>query len=592
MLSTMDPDVFGVASLDALGYTRQAWGLARRLRQFRPGASTILTEIAPLVQEAFEGVHGSMYYDGFRYYAAPNDASGVVVIVTYAGDEKTAKRQASIFAREAEALKKIGRALNMNQSVVPLCYAAVHEIASVGGLAAVLLWTLEQDSGSLVLTASTGANRSGTMALAKLSSLGGSSCVAELVAGNRQPFFLPRVKEHVITSELEGRFCYLDPGGISAWPLITGGNLIGVLELIGREGDDHFEEHLELFQTVAEHLALAINSAILFENFEQLASHDPLTGMSNHRAMHEFLNLRLAESQRTHAEIGLIMIDVDHFRSFNEEEGHDTGDQVLKLVAETIKSIVRPYDLAARYGGEEFTVILPGSGRESTHTIAERIRQKMESSLFETRSGRQRHVTVSIGYSVYPHTTTDGGSLLRAADAALYEAKRAGRNRSVFYEGRFEDKQDCETMELEPLWHWLPAAQRGERRATLDRMEPYLIGLGGALRLSKNQLQMLRGMLLIESYYRFARKQNDAKKLRALEKLAPYRVLEPLLLALDERFDGRGPQGLSGSRIPLLSRALDVLLSFVGDGGRTFVEDAGRYDAEIVAMLSALEDAA
>lgn len=593
MLASMDPDVVGVAILDALGYTRKAWGLARRLRWFRPQESAILTEIGPMIQAAYEGVHGSLYVDGYRFYAAAaeNTSSTVTVLATYAGDERKALRQVDLYSREADALKKIGRALNMNQSLVPLCYAAVHEIASVGELAAVLLWTVDPLEPFLELAASTGANRMGTQSINKLSVGGGGSCVAELVAGNRQPFYLPSVKGHVMTAELEGRLCYLEPGPVSVWPLVTGGNLIGVLELIGREGDSHFEEHLELFQTIAEHLALAINSSMLFENYERLATHDPLTGLANHRTMHEFLNLRLAESQRTNAEVGLIMIDVDHFRSFNEEEGHETGDQVLRLVAETIRSVVRPYDLAARYGGEEFTVILPGSGRESTQTIADRIRTKMEAIPFTTRSGRQRHVTVSIGYSVFPHTANDAASILRAADGALYEAKRSGRNRVVFAEAAILDQVE-EGTTLESLWPWVPASTREAVRARLARLEPVLISLGTALHLSKNQLQILRGLLIVEGHYRLCLARADKRKLRALEKLGEFRLLEPSLAMMDERFDGNGPLGLSGTRLPLLGRLMAILVAFDAEGGDAFARDDGRFDPEIVALLMQMKDAA
>lgn len=594
MLSSMDPDVVGVAALDALGYTRKAWGLARRLRWFRPQESAILTEIGPMIQAAYEGVHGSLYVDGYRFYAAAADSSGstVVILVTYAGEERKALQKVDLYSREADALKKIGRALNMNQSLVPLCYAAVHEIASVGELAAVLLWTISTQEALLELAASTGANRSGTQSLTKLSIGGGSSCVAELVAGNRQPFYLPSVKSHVMTADLEGRLCYLEPGPVSVWPLVTGGNLIGVLELIGREGDSHFEEHLELFQTIAEHLALAINSSMLFENYERLATHDPLTGLANHRTMHEFLNLRLAESQRTNAEVGLIMIDVDHFRSFNEEEGHETGDQVLRLVAETIRSIVRPYDLAARYGGEEFTVVLPGSGRESTLTIAERIRSKMEAVPFVTRSGRQRHVTVSVGFSVFPHTAADAASLLRASDGALYEAKRSGRNRVVFAESSILEQAEGEGTTLDALWPWVPPAGREAVRERLQRLEPFVISLGASLHLSRNQMQILRGLLIVEECYRSTCQRGDKRKLRSLEKLSEYRLLEPSLATLEERFDGRGPQGIPGSRLPLMGRMLAVLLAYDTGGAAALKADPGRYDPEIVALFMAHQHAA
>ena len=135
-----------------------------------------------------------------------------------------------------------------------------------------------------------------------------------------------------------------------------------------------FEEHLDLFETVSEHLALALNSTALYESAEKSALQDALTGIANHRAMQDFLHTRLEEARRSGQELGVVMIDVDHFRIFNEEHGHNAGDDVLRLVGETLRNCVRPYDLAARYGGEEFTLILPGAGRLGALSLAERCR--------------------------------------------------------------------------------------------------------------------------------------------------------------------------------------------------------------------------
>ena len=112
----------------------------------------------------------------------------------------------------------------------------------------------------------------------------------------------------------------------------------------------------------------------MFESVEKLAAFDPLTGIGNHRTLQEFLHRRILEAERSEGTIGAIMLDVDHFRRFNEEEGHDAGDSVLKMVADVLRACVRPYDLAARYGGEEFTVIMPGVDKETTESVAERIR--------------------------------------------------------------------------------------------------------------------------------------------------------------------------------------------------------------------------
>jgi diguanylate cyclase (GGDEF)-like protein len=118
------------------------------------------------------------------------------------------------------------------------------------------------------------------------------------------------------------------------------------------------------------------------------------------------------------------MVDVDHFRRFNEEAGHDAGDRVLKQVAKALATCVREYDLAARYGGEEFTLILGGVTADQAFAIAERARMAVEDL---------GGVTASFGCAVFPDVAFDAAGLLKAADQALYEAKRLGRNRTVVY---------------------------------------------------------------------------------------------------------------------------------------------------------------
>jgi|CXWL01.1.fsa_nt_gi hypothetical protein len=220
------------------------------------------------------------------------------------------------------------------------------------------------------------------------------------------------------------------------------------------------------------------------------------------------------------------------------------------------------------------------------------MRKKIEAAPFETRTGRQRHVTVSMGYAVFPHTASDAGSILRAADGALYDAKRSGRNRVVFYEGRFEDKHEGETLSLDAIWTWIPEKQRRKMREKLHQAEPHIQMLGKALRLSKNQEQILRALFIVEEPYRSAIYESNRGLVSRLEKLQEYRILEPSLLALGERFDGQGAQQLIGSRIPLLTRILDALFAFLGDGGQSFVTDPGRFDPEIVELVAHLEDAA
>jgi diguanylate cyclase (GGDEF)-like protein len=595
LLSTFDTDHIGIAILDPVGYPRKLWGLAAKSELFSIAESCLDGELTGLVEAAYKGGSGTLYLNGLRYYAASiarGDLTEVLVLVINAQDEQKALRRASKSEREANTLRRLGKVLTMYQTMQQMCVAAVHEIASATELAAVLLWALDQEEDKLRLVANVGANRYGASILERLETHDAFTCIAELVAETRQPLYVANVNTHVMTAELEAKFCYLKPGGVSVHPLVINDKLLGVLELIGREGDTHFAENLDLYGTIAEHVALALNSACLFESFEKMATHDALTGVANHRTMQEFLHKRLMEAERSGQEIGLIMLDVDHFRSFNEEEGHDAGDQVLRLVVQALQDSIRPYDLAARYGGEEFTIIMPGSGKDQTMNVAERIRKKVEAISFVTRSGRERHVTVSLGCACFPHTANDPLSLLKAADTALFRAKKAGRNNVVFYRGKFEPKDAAEELDLTKVWQWVPAAQVEKARKRQDMLQPYIEQFSARLNLSKSQQQILCALVLVTPFYRKAAEAKNPKTLREMEAAEEFRLLLPSLTTLSERFDGQGPQGLSGSRIPLLCRALAVILELEQDQGQSLLADPGRFDPEIVALVAELDDAA
>lgn len=592
-LANLDPERIGVAMLDPLGNVRESWGLAKRVPFFRQSGNLLESQLGPLLEGSYQGNFGSLYLDGYRYFSGALSVGGstdVLVLVVNAQEERNAKRQANKSWRMANALKRLGKALTMNQQIQPLGVAAVHEIASAAELAAVILWTHNTERDTLTLAASVGANRQATSILNTLAVSGGSSCVAELVADTRERFFCADVLSNMITAELEAKFCYLKSKAVSVHPLVISDRLVGVLELVGRDGDPHFEENLELFETIAEHLALALNSAMLFEHFEKWATHDALTGIANHRHLHEFLHQRMHEAERNKQEVGVLMIDVDHFRAFNDEEGHDAGDEVLRLVADALKHCLRTYDLAARYGGEEFTVVMPGSSPETSMAVAERIRERVQESSYMTRHGRERHVTVSIGCASYPHTADDAASLIKAADSALYDAKRAGRNQTVYYTGRFVARSRYEGR-VEKVDRWVSDSDRPAAERLKNLLDPIVDELARTLPLSNSQHEILRALLWIAPTYLRLRQDNQSA-IKTMEAAEEFRALLPSLSSLNERYDGTGEAKTKGSRIPLLGRILAVLLAYADEGGVELIQDANRFDPEIVAVVTDARHAA
>ncbi len=159
------------------------------------------------------------------------------------------------------------------------------------------------------------------------------------------------------------------------------------------------------------------------------ATHDPLTGMPNRGEILSLVQRELARCLRTEKPFGLIMGDIDHFKQVNDSHGHLTGDAILRGVALRMTALLRTYDSVGRYGGEEFVILAPLSDVTGSLRVAERIRAGIEATKFDTAAGELR-LTMSLGVAVRDcGHTRDTESLLQAADAALYRAKAAGRNR-------------------------------------------------------------------------------------------------------------------------------------------------------------------
>ncbi len=162
------------------------------------------------------------------------------------------------------------------------------------------------------------------------------------------------------------------------------------------------------------------------------AMRDPLTGLYNRRPLEESLKREIARAQRRPESIGVMAIDADHFKRINDAFGHEGGDAALRALAKRLLQCVRGHDVVCRAGGEEFVIILPGMTRAAVLERAELVRRAVEGRPVDVGSQAVR-MTASVGVSLYPDHGTQAGELLRAADAALYEAKSAGRNRVALY---------------------------------------------------------------------------------------------------------------------------------------------------------------
>lgn len=210
-------------------------------------------------------------------------------------------------------------------------------------------------------------------------------------------------------------------------PVALGDRNIAVINFTDKaSGANYDKRDLDLIQAISPQIAVAIDRASLKERageFEQLAVTDGLTGLLNRRYIEERLLEEVKRSNRHGYPMSFLMLDVDHFKSYNDNFGHPAGDEALKLVAHVIRETLRGADVAARFGGEEFAILLPQTTDGEAAMIAERIRGNIESARFP-----HRPVTVSIGVASCSSELCSVKGLIQAADDALYDAKHKGRN--------------------------------------------------------------------------------------------------------------------------------------------------------------------
>jgi diguanylate cyclase (GGDEF)-like protein len=224
-------------------------------------------------------------------------------------------------------------------------------------------------------------------------------------------------------------------------PLIYKGLPLGLMRLVETHEERHFSsDEIDLARGIGEQAALAFQNARLYRTLQAQADSDGLTGLCNHRRFHERLYEEYVRARRYHLPLSMLMIDIDDFKTFNDDFGHLIGDDVLRIVAKLLQAGLRQsIDCVARYGGEEFAVMLPHTLPEDVDpgsdlrvspaaTVAERIRRRVEVTTTRKANGSPRTVTVSIGVASLTPEMGDASALVRAADAALYEAKNAGKN--------------------------------------------------------------------------------------------------------------------------------------------------------------------
>lgn len=219
---------------------------------------------------------------------------------------------------------------------------------------------------------------------------------------------------------------YLDTGSVDAVAEGVDGNV--EKKRAQQRSSQLSESDQRLAKTFAEQSALALANLSMREALKAQSIRDALTGLFNRRYMEESLERELSRAMRKKSTLGIMMVDVDHFKRFNDTFGHEAGDAVLRHMGNLMRTYFRGEDVACRYGGEEFTVIMPDATIEAVLRRAEQLREAVKKEVAQLNGQALESISLSIGVSSFPTDGVTAEALLRAADAALYRAKKQGRD--------------------------------------------------------------------------------------------------------------------------------------------------------------------
>ena len=324
------------------------------------------------------------------------------------------------------------------------------------------------------------------------------------------------------------------------------------------------------------------------KELKNLANVDELTGLYNHRYFQEFLQKSIDEADKKKQEVSLLFMDIDYFKNFNDINGHQAGDLLLKEISQILKYCIRDTDAVARYGGEEFAVILPNTTEKNALKIGERIRSSIQSTYFKGQENQpDKNITISIGVSSYPKRAISKHQLINTADDALYRAKSFNRNRVELYHSvldELSENRDINIDTVKSLKYFINMINIKDRYTYghTERVVIYSKYFGEYINLTEEEKIKLQvsaylhdiGKLEIpEEVLNKKEKLTQSERqmfinhpqvgvdlIKNIEQLSEFKLI---IKHHHERYDGNGyPSGLKGLDIPYLSRILTIVDSF------------------------------
>jgi len=351
------------------------------------------------------------------------EVSGWVAVLYDVTRLKQAETSAVLARRIAETLQEAGLALSSTLNSVETSAMILKLIQKV----------IPFDAGAFLVAEGPELRLAGLEGIAECSNLIGQSypiagCqLCNLVVQHRRPLITESIRREDILLPLPLDFDVRSYLGV---PIVFQDHVTGLLALYSR-GTNHFAAgDVRVAELFANQAAIALQNARLFRQMSELAVTDNLTGLANRRGFFELAEKEAVRAHRYKRSVCMVMFDIDDFKKVNDTHGHLIGDQVLRVLASTVRRAIRATDTVCRFGGDEFLILMPEAGLEQAMATAERLRQKISTEMVVVTAGGQFSLTISLGV-----VSLDGGDgetverLIERADAAMYKAKAAGKNR-------------------------------------------------------------------------------------------------------------------------------------------------------------------
>ncbi len=476
--------------------------------------------------------------------------------------------QLSERTRQLDSLNQVGSALSRCLTTDDVLACGVRLSLRACGCTAGVVWLLGEHG--VEVAAHRGLDDAGLCALAGLPE--GAGTVAEAFSGMGVTLF--QGGELASLSGVGGA----DPA-LLVVPLMSRGVVLGAVGLLLDGGRELRDDELQLQRSLGAQIGLALENARQYDRARFLADRDSVTGLLNHRALHQRLENEVNRAQRAGRMFSLVMMDLDNFKLFNDTYGHPVGDEVLREVAGLLAQTGRTSDVVGRYGGDEFLMILPETDSRGAVEMAQRMRDALDGHPFLAPDGLHVPVHLSFGVAAYPEHGRKVNELIGYADANLYLSKEhEGETWVAGAGGELDDISDIGIFSI--LQGLLSAVDSKDRytRAHSDDVTAYALALASRLALPEEAHRSLRmaGLMhdvgkigvpdrILRKPARLTAEEYELVKRHALlgeiiVKEVPH--LGEVMAAVGshhERYDGGGyPRGLKGEEIPLMGRILAV----------------------------------